>query len=60
MDSPTPFFSDQDWRISDKQRSMISDRIRGLSKREASLLITFIESCIYGRRISEVEKNEQS
>ena len=50
--------TDREWRISDKQRSLISDRIRGLSKKEASLLITFIESCLYGRRKSEI-KNEQ-
>ena len=54
--SPSPLFSDNDWRISDKQRTLIEDRIRKLSKKEAGLLITFIESCLFGRR----RNNEQS
>lgn len=59
MSSPSPLFSDQDWRISDKQRAMIEDRLRGLSKKEASLVIRFIEHCCYGMRLSERKPNEQ-
>ena len=42
-----------DWHLSDKQHRMISDKIRHLSKKEASLVIRFLEHCIFGNRASE-------
>lgn len=46
---------EQDWRSTDRQRNMISDRVSKMSKREASLLIRLIEA-IFANRISELEK----
>jgi hypothetical protein len=71
--SPTPNFSsgartgnntfpqgeEYDWRISDKQYRMISDKARHLSKKEASLLINFMEHCIFNIRPKEREKQQK-
>lgn len=46
-----------DWRISDKQIRFIEDRIRKMSKKEAGLLLTFIESCIFGRRMNNENRS---
>ena len=54
--STQPNFSNDDWRITDAQRSMIADKIPKLSKKEAGLLISFIQHCIFERRPSEVNR----
>ena len=48
----TPTFSDNyDWRISQKQREMIHDKIDKLNKKEAGLLIRLIQ-CLMDDRVS--------
>lgn len=51
-------WGNDDWRISDAQRAMIYDKVVHLSKKEAGLLISFMESCIFGRRMNQEKKNE--
>jgi len=48
-------FSDYDWRISEAQIGLLTDRVRKLSKKEASTLISFMDFLFY-RRKSEEEK----
>jgi len=59
-DEQSNFSNDYDWRITDAQRSMISDKVPKLSKKEAGLLISFIQHCIFERRASEVNKLGES
>ncbi len=49
----------QDWRISPKQTLFIQDRIRNLSKHEASILIKIIEALYQSRPSSQENKNAE-
>jgi len=49
----------EDWRISEAQYSMIIDKIKRLSKKEAGLTNAFIEHCIFARRPQAYKKMEQ-
>jgi hypothetical protein len=54
----SPHFSDNyEWRISEAQYNMICDRVRKLSKKEASLVIKLIQA-VFDTRISELKKDE--
>ena len=46
-----------DWKISESQYNMIDDKIRKLSKKEASLIIKLIQA-VFDTRISELKKDE--
>ena len=47
----------QDWRITDKQKLLINQRIEHFSKKEASYLINIIEA-IYTTRPTHKEKDK--
>lgn len=40
----------EDWRISQAQYNMITDKLKKLSKKEAGLLFDFMQHCIFNRR----------
>ena len=48
----------EDWRISDAQRIMITDKLRHLSKKEAGLLFDFMQHCIFARRTENYLKEK--
>lgn len=52
----------EDWRISQKQYDMITDKLKKLSKKEAGLLFDFMQYCIFNRRTENYLKarTEQS
>jgi hypothetical protein len=54
----SPHFSDYDWRITEAQYNMLTDKIRKLSKKEASLAIKLIQA-LFDTRISELKKDEK-
>jgi hypothetical protein len=58
-DSSPPLFDNYDWRISQAQIDLLSDRVRKLSKKEAAVLIEFMDF-LFWRRKSEKEKRDGS
>lgn len=40
----------EDWRISQAQYNMITDKLKKMSKKEAGLLFDFMQHCIFNRR----------
>ena len=58
-DSSSPLFDNYDWRISNAQIGLLSDRIKKLSKKEAIVLIEFMDF-LFWRRKSEKEKREKN
>lgn len=55
MPDDKSIFSD-DWRLTERQWSMICDRTKKLSKKEASLVIKLIEA-VFNNRSSELKKD---
>ena len=50
----------EDWRISQAQYNMISDKLKKLSKKEAGLLFDFMQHCIFNRRTENYLKAKEN
>jgi len=50
MSNPNFFSNDYDWKITEKQFDMLSDKLRKLSKKEASMVYKFIQHVLLASR----------
>ena len=50
----------EDWKISQAQYDMITDKLKKLSKKEAGLLFDFMQHCIFNRRTGEYLKAKET